>query len=271
MDKIRSNFYRKNIQKFLIDTDATVLVCGGGSFDKLIFESCNFKNVTISNLDSRMTGTEYAPFAWAYQDAEALSYPDNSFDYVAIHAAIHHASSPHRVLTEMYRVARKGVLSIESRDSLIMRIFEKLGVTQVYEHAAVFYNDCKYGGVNNTDIPNFVYRWTEREIEKTIKSYAPYAKQQIFYEYETSFPVTPELEKNGTIKYILLKIAQPFFWVLTRLFRRQQNLFAFFIRKPMLPQDLFPWVMMKEDKNFAFNLVWANDKYRKVKPIPRED
>ena len=41
-------------------------------------------------------------------------------------------------------------------------------LVQEYEHAAVFYNDCVFGGVKNTPIPNFIYRWTRRDIEKTI-------------------------------------------------------------------------------------------------------
>jgi hypothetical protein len=30
-----------------------------------------------------------------------------------------------------------------------------------------------YGGVKNTPIPNYVYLWTEREVTKTISSFAP--------------------------------------------------------------------------------------------------
>ena len=266
MSMVRENFYKKNINRFIPDRHASILICGAGSFDKQVFEECGFDHVTISNLDSRMNGSEYAPYRWAYEDAESLSYNNDSFDYVIIHAAIHHASSPHRVLTEMYRVAGKGVLAIESRDSLIMRILERLKLIQVYEHAAVYYNDCKFGGVNNTDIPNFVYRWTEREIEKTIKSFAPYAKHDFFYGYETSFPVTPEMEKNGIVKYLLLKLLQPFFWLLTRIFVKQQNLFAFFIKKPAIPDQLFPWIKLNDGKQLVFNVPWGHEKYKMGKP-----
>ncbi len=269
MSNVRENFYRRTIVRLIPNRNSSVLICGGGSFDKLVFELCGFTNVTVSNLDSRMTGNEYAPFHWAYEDAESLSYADASFDYVVIHAAVHHASSPHRVLTEMYRVARKGVLAIESRDSWIMRLLERYGLTQVYEHAAVYYNGCQFGGVNNTEIPNFVYRWTEREIEKTIKSYAPYAWHRFDYAYETSFPLTPELEKNGMLKYILLRLAQPFFWLLTRLFIRQQNLFAFFIEKPTLPDHLFPWIRLTDGNKLTFNVDWGNNQYRKGDPAKK--
>jgi SAM-dependent methyltransferase len=265
MDRIRTNFYKNNVEKFFRDKSARILVCGAGSFDKYVFESLGYKNVTISNLDSRMKGNEYAPFRWAFEDAEKLSFPDNSFDYVAIHAAIHHGSSPHRMLTEMYRVAAKGVLAIESRDSLVMRFSEKYGLVQVYEHAAVYYNDGKFGGVNNSEIPNYVYRWTEREVEKTIQSFAPYANHKFHYSYETTFPVTPEMERNGVLKYGLLKIVQPFFWLLTRIFKRQQNLFAFFIEKPELSNAIFPWIKLTE-KGIGFNDEWASKRYRQELP-----
>ena len=79
-----------------------------------------------------------------------------------IHAAIHNASLSHKVLKEMYRVARKEVTAFESRDSLLMRFLEEFEFSQVYEHAAVHYHNGKYGVRNNTEILNFVYRWTER-------------------------------------------------------------------------------------------------------------
>jgi ubiquinone/menaquinone biosynthesis C-methylase UbiE len=214
-----------------------------------------------------MSENSFSPFLWKYENAESLSTSDNSFDYAVIHAAIHHASTPHSVLTEMYRVAKIATISFESRDSMIMKIFEKLKITQSYEHAAVFYNDCSYGGVNNTEIPNYVYRWTEREIEKCIKSFAPYCNHNFVYKYGTAFPETPKLEKNGAVKFLILKLSKPFYNFFTTLFPKQQNLFAFKIVKPRIPEDLKPWLSYdKEQNNIKFNALWANQKYKKVYP-----
>ena len=260
----RGSFYRKVVGQLIPSKLDTVLICGAGNLDKETFEGLGFKNVTISNLDSRAKSEEFAPFKWSFQDAESLSFDDGSFDYVVIHAAIHHASVPHKVLTEMYRVARKGVLAFESRDSLLMRLLEKLQLTQVYEHAAVYYNDCKFGGRNNSQIPNFVYRWTEREVEKTIQTYAPFCKHHIQYEYGSAFPCTPELEANGGLKALFLRLMQPFYWVFSKLFRKQQNLFAFFIEKPELPAGLFPWLSYDSlSKEIGFNVEWGKNKYEK--------
>jgi SAM-dependent methyltransferase len=259
----RQLFYENVVNELILSKNASILVCGGDDLDKKVFEKLGFHDVVISNIDSRMKGDEFSPFAWKYENAESLSFSAESFDYVVIHAAIHHAYSPHKVLTEMYRVSRIGVLAFESRDSAMMRFLERYGFTQTYEHAAVYYNDCKYGGVNNTDIPNYIYRWSEREIEKTIQSYAPYYSHRYTYRYGTAFPCTPELETKGRLKYIFLKCMRPLYQVFVKLFPRQQNLFAFMIEKPIKNSDsLFPWLLFdNNEKKITFNTEWGNNKY----------
>jgi len=259
----REIFYLKVVNEIIENKQSNILVCGGGHLDKDVFEELNFQNVIISNLDSRMSGNEFEPFQWKYENAESLSFEDNTFDFVVIHAAIHHAQSPHKVLTEMYRVARKGVLAFESRDSMLMRLLEKNGFTQTYEHAAVYFNECKFGGVNNTEIPNFIYRWTEREIEKTIKSYAPFYKHTFIYKYGYDFPCTPQLEKKGYAKKIFLKTIYPIYIVFSKLFTKQQNLFSFFIVKPNI-DTLFPWLKIDTITNkIMFNQEWGDIMYKK--------
>ena len=173
MSDSRVEFYRRTIAAWIADPEATVLIVAAGSTDYQVFSSLGFTRVTISNMDTRMTGSEFGPFSWSFQNAEQLEFADGSFDYVIVHAGLHHLSSPHRGLTEMYRVARLGAGLFEARDSSTMRWMLRMKLTHEYEHAAVFHNGGRYGGVNNTGVPNYVFRWTEREIEKTIASYAP--------------------------------------------------------------------------------------------------
>jgi SAM-dependent methyltransferase len=262
----RQSFYQNSVATLITDRNATILVCGGGPLDKEVFEQLGFQNVTISNLDSRRKGDMFAPFPWKYENAESLSFSNESFDYVVIHAAIHHSSSPHKVLTEMYRVAKLGLLAFESRDSIIMHLLEKYGLTYSYEHAAVYYNDCKYGGVNNTEIPNYVYRWSEREIEKTIQSYAPCFKHTFAYKYGTAFPAMAELENKGKWKLYLLKFMSPLYKVFIKFFPKQQNLFAFYIAKPLLhSKSLFPWLLLdKKGNSITFNREWGDNKYKRI-------
>ncbi|UJB67904.1 class I SAM-dependent methyltransferase [Acaryochloris sp. 'Moss Beach'] len=197
MSDIRISFYQETIGKWIGNLDASILVVGGGETDRDVFHRLGFTNIEISNLDSRLSSDEFAPFSWSYQKAEELSFESNQFDYVVVHAALHHCESPHRALLEMYRVARKGAIAFESRDSLLMKILEKTRLSPTFEHLAVYYNDGKFGGVNNTEVPNYIYRWTEREIEKTINSYAPYAKHKFFYEYGSDEPFSTSVEKKS--------------------------------------------------------------------------
>lgn len=258
----RQKFYQETVSALIPDRDCKILVCGGGRLDREVFQELGFTNVTISNLDERYIAEEYLPFAWSFQNAENLTFADLEFDFIVIHAAIHHCPSPHRVLTEMYRVCKQGFIAFESRDSLVMRLLEKLSLTQTYEHAAVYYNDCKYGGVNNTEIPNYIYRWTEREIEKTINAYAPYGKHELIYKYGSDFPCTPSLERKGQLKYIALKILQPAYNLFTTLFPKQQNLFAFYLKKQDLSSSIFPWLII-QDGQVKFNKEWGERKYNK--------
>lgn len=66
----------------------------------------------ISNLDDRMVDDgRYAPMEWSYQDAEHLTYGDETLDVCVVHDGLHHCRSPHQALLEMLRVARRGVLA----------------------------------------------------------------------------------------------------------------------------------------------------------------
>ena len=177
----RIDHYEATISCWIKDIDDSILVVAGSYNDRDVFNKLGYSNVTISNLDTRIEKDEFMPFDWSYQDAENLTYPDKSFDYVVVHEGLHHCFSPHRALLSMYSVARKGIIFFEARDSFVMQVAAYFNFTLNYEHSAVFYNDMKYGGVNNTSIPNYIYRWTEREVEKTIRSFYPYAKPEIHY------------------------------------------------------------------------------------------
>ncbi len=183
-------FYCKVVNDLIKDRNASILVCGAHYADRDLFNHLGFKNVLLSGMDDR--DFDHTPFKWVKENAESLSFPDKSFDYVVIHSAIHHTQSPHKVLTEMYRVGKKGILAFEGRDSLLIRIAEKLGFTQKYEVAGTYPGN----GVNSTDIPNFIYRWTEREIEKTIKTFSPCFKHKFQYRYGTLYPDGPDLSSS---------------------------------------------------------------------------
>jgi ubiquinone/menaquinone biosynthesis C-methylase UbiE len=261
MSDKRVSFYQNTIRQWILDKDASILVVGGGETDRSVFHSLGFTNVVISNLDSRLKGDEFYPYEWSYQKAESLSFEKDSFDFVVVHAALHHCESPHRAFLEMYRVAKKGAIAFESRDSLLMKILEQVGLSPSYEHLAVYYNDGKFGGVNNTEIPNYIYRWTEREIEKTINSYAPYAKHEFSYSYDNDEPFSANVEKKAFLKKLIISTAKPVYQLFVKLFPRQQNLFAFCVNKPDLEADVYPWII-SSNGNLGFDIEWARLIYR---------
>ena len=266
----RFTFYRNAISDWLRDRDASVLIVGGGPGDRDVFVDLGFKNVVISNVCAFQPG-EIAPYDYDEQNAESLTYTNDSFDFVIVHAALHHCSQPHRALLEMYRVAKRGIVLFEPRDSLVTQIVTRLGVSQTYEHSAVFSEGCQFGGVNNTDVPNYVYRWNEREVEKTIKSYAPGARHRFHYKYGHDLPAlmcddpaTPRVRRRKDLKRLVIYTARPFYELLTMVFPKQQNLFAAFVEKPILPRDLQPWLTV-EDGRVRFDERWGRETYRDVR------
>ena len=118
----------------------------------------------------------------------------------------------------MYRVSKKGVLIIESNVSLIVRTAVKLNFAEEFEISAV-----KSGstGVDDTNIPNYIYRWTEREIYKLINSYKPNIIHKINFQY------TNHLRLTGLKSFIIKIILKLIFMV----FNKQQNIMGIFIDK----------------------------------------
>jgi SAM-dependent methyltransferase len=237
-------FYQRVVSELAssgaLPTTSRVLVVCGGALDRDVFRDAGFRDVTISNLDPSTKGDVYAPFAASLQDAERLSFGDGELDVVAVHAGLHHCRSPHRALLEMYRVANHGVLVIESRDSWAMRRATRLGVALDYEVPAVTACHYTHGGVNNSPIPNYVYRWTEREVEKTLASNHPEGRLAIRYFYGLDLPFD-----HVESKRLLRALAMPL-KLLTWALPSQGNCFGFWVTKPKFPDDLQPWLTVAD-------------------------
>lgn len=147
-----------------IPFDASVLVVGAANDDLSLLEGAGFTNVTLSSLSG--PGLRL--------DAEAISLPDNSYDVVFGHAILHHLHCPPKGLAEMLRVARRAAVFFEPNDSIAARMTVRMGLKNAYEIAAVMDHD--KGGVCDSDIPNFIYRWTPNELRKAACSAVPQYK-----------------------------------------------------------------------------------------------
>lgn len=248
----REGFYRRTLETLLaegvLERGMSVLVVAGGEADAEAFRGAGFEDVTISNIDGSAGPEAFAPYRWSYQDAERLDFEDGSFDVAVVSAGLHHCASPHAALLELYRVSRRGLLAIESRDSLLMRLASHLGIADDYELTAVVANGYAAGGVRNSAVPNYVYRWTEREIEKTIAANAPYARHRFRYFRELELPMSLfELRRNPLWRLAVRALA-PAVAAAARVAPSQANLFAFLVLKPELPRDLYPWLRLEEGR-----------------------
>lgn len=219
----RDKFYEKQLLKFVKNKNSKILVLGAGSLDKKIFKELNYKNVSFSNLEN--TIEENLNY---FENIHDIKLSDNKFDYCVAHACIHHSSKPHTAILELYRVSSKGVLIIEANDSFLSRFACEFNLSEEYELSAVEKNKTT-GGVDNTDIPNYVYRWTEREVIKLMKSYKPQIKHKIFFDYGYQIKFTNSL---------IIKFA---FKIFFSLFRKQQNLFSIFIDKDIENIEYNKW------------------------------
>jgi SAM-dependent methyltransferase len=226
----RIGFYERVLRELLdaglVERDWRVLVVAGGDLDREAFAAAGFTDVTVTNLAGDSDDER--------QDAEELTYDDDTFDLAVISAGLHHCASPHRAVLELYRVARRGILALEARDSALMRLAQRIGVVDEYELTAVADNEFAAGGVRNTAVPNFVYRWTEREVEKTIASAHPERRHRFVWFRELELPVSV-LELGGKAKW---RFAAAPLSLVTKLFPKQANLFAFAVFRG----ELQPWM-----------------------------
>jgi len=259
------DFYREVVERLLrdrvLDLDMRVLVLCGGKTDQAVLQQCGLRNVVISNVAESAEGA-FAPYEWSHQDAEQLTYPDESFDFCIVHSGLHHCRSPHRALVEMYRVARKGLLLFEPYDNLVTRIGVKLKIGQEYEHASVYFNHGDHGGVNNSPIPNYVYRFTEHEIIKTIQAYAPYAKHDIRFIHAMRIPWGQLRARRNKTLYRLVWIGRPALKLIEACFPKQTNNFAAVVLKPRLPESLHPW-LRQDGGEIVPNEAWMAAQYGK--------
>lgn len=124
----------------------------GAGYDAWRMKLMGFNDVLATDLDATVLATSKAAgYIDRYQveNAERLSFADNSFDFILCKEALHHMSRPYAAIYEMFRVARYGVVIVEPQDAWIDLPCSNAVRTPRYE-----------------EVGNFVYTFSEREIEK---------------------------------------------------------------------------------------------------------
>lgn len=176
--KNRTHF-EKVLQKYVhsmgIDLLSDVLVVGGSAEDGRTLHRVGFTRVTLSNLldprPSEQADLDEAKMRTRRLDAEAMELADNSYDLVLAHEMLHHCRSPHKALLEMLRVSRKHVILLEPNNSFAMKVLLRLRFSFPYELPAVIASGFQTGGVRDSDIPNYIYRWNALDVYQTTASY----------------------------------------------------------------------------------------------------
>ena len=223
----RWNFYKKNFLKS-INKNENFLLISASMYEIQILRDLGYTNFAITYHDEKEKenlqnyGFELNKNLFK-ADVRDLQFENQSFEYVITNATLHHVDQPHKAITEMYRVAKKGVLIIESNDSLTMQIACKLKFAEEFEISSIDLKN-NSGGLLDTGVPNYVYRWTEKEVIKTLKSYDPSNITYVKFNYAND--LTNVKSKKLYIK-ILIIFAKIFFFI----FKKQQNCLSIFIDK----------------------------------------
>jgi SAM-dependent methyltransferase len=243
-------FYLETVQRLVqegwLDRAAEVLVVAGSQVDRDVLAAAGLRSVTISNCDEQMRYQAFAPYRWSLQDAEQLSFPNGSFDVGVVHQGLHHCRSPHRALTELYRVARHGIVVIEPHETLLTRLGVRLGLGQRYEVAAVRAHSLRHGGVQNTGIPNFVYRWNRQEVHKVLAAYDPVGEPRLRCFYDLRLPVGRLADERRAALRIGGRVAVPLARAVLSVLPRQANAIALVADKLDPRRDLHPWLVAVE-------------------------
>ena len=153
--------------------DGSILVVGGGNIDIVLLETAGFTNVTLSNMTSSALARTDRQNSASLLNAEALALADEAYDVVFAHDVLHHCYTPHKAVREMMRVAKHCVIFFDPNDSAFMRTLLRLRFSFPYETGIVAALNYSGGGVMGSAIPNYVYRWTPRELEKTANCAMP--------------------------------------------------------------------------------------------------
>jgi len=124
----------------------------GAGTDAWRLSQAGFDNVLATDLDDtvlRQTKESGHIKSFSVENAESLSFPDNSFDFVLCKEALHHMSRPYAAIYEFFRVARYGVVVIEPQDPWVDWPCRTDATSPHYEA-----------------VGNYVYQYSAREFEK---------------------------------------------------------------------------------------------------------
>lgn len=102
------------------------------------------------------------------ENAENLSFDDETFDFVFCKQSFHHFPRPMLALYEMLRVARKGVVLIEPNDRYIASIESNGTCNRIIHRLNFLMKSLPKSEHSYEEVGNYVYKISKREIEKFV-------------------------------------------------------------------------------------------------------
>ncbi len=148
---------------------ASWLTCGDGRYgkDAHYIEKKGIRVLATDIADTLLIEGKQAGYIRDYQkeNAEALSFGEESFDFVFCKESYHHFPRPMIALYEMLRVSSKGVVLIEPSDQYIDAYVLEIWFKH-FKNLIKFFLGKKIEKHTFEESGNYIYRISRREIEK---------------------------------------------------------------------------------------------------------
>lgn len=152
----------------LIEKKSWLTVGDGYGFDANFFykKGLDVTATDISNTFLPLSQAEGLFEKYSVENAEKMSFPDETFDYIFCKEAYHHFPRPYMAVYEMLRVAREGVVLVEPHDPIsrmplllaVRNIFDRFDTKLLQKYWKNRYSF--------EDVGNYVFKLSEREIDK---------------------------------------------------------------------------------------------------------
>ena len=165
-DNFRHNRVLKKLTP-LLDSSSSWLTIGDGRFgtDAHFLLSSGVSNVHCSDISDTLLKHGHSKGfinEYSVQNAESLTFDDDSFDFVLIKESLHHFPRPYTALHEAFRVASKAVIVIDNSDDFSLYSFILCFVKSISSNKYPFWmNQFLFEPVGN-----FVYKTSKKELSK---------------------------------------------------------------------------------------------------------
>jgi hypothetical protein len=108
--------------------------------------------------------------------------------------------------------------------------------------------------VRYSHIPNFVYRWTENEVIKTVNTFLPAHTHEFHFHYGMSIPTDRLAMSPSAVKRAIGRLATALVPIFDKFLPKQTNNFGFAVVKNRQLQD---WLIADASGQMAFSEEYA--------------